>query len=60
VNGALVILLSSSPVEATVHTIMGQGSLENNNMEVAGDKAIVEGGLALLKLASGASWSFHA
>jgi hypothetical protein len=60
VNGAVLILSNDGATEAVTHTIMAQGSLENNSLEVAGDKSIIEGGLALVKLASGSKWSFHA
>lgn len=60
VKGSVLILSSDGATEAVTHTIMAQGSLENNSLEVAGDKSIIEGGLALVKLASGSKWSFHA
>jgi hypothetical protein len=60
VNGSVLILSSDGATEAVTHTIMAQGSLENNSLEVAGNKAIIEGGLALVKLQSGSKWSFHA
>jgi hypothetical protein len=60
VNGSVLILSSDGPTEATVHTLMAQGSLENNSLEIGGDKTIIEGGLALAKLANTANWSFHA
>jgi len=59
-NGSLLLLSSDGATEAVTHTIMGQGSVENNSLETAGNKTIFEGGLALLKLASGSKWSFHA
>jgi hypothetical protein len=60
VKGSVLILSSDGATEAVTHTIMAQGSLENNSLEVAGDKSIIEGGLALVKLANGSKWSFHA
>jgi hypothetical protein len=59
VTGSVLVLSSDGALGQTVHTVMAQGSLENNSLEVAGDKSILEGGLALVKLASGANWSFH-
>jgi hypothetical protein len=59
-KGSFLVLSSDSATEAVTHTIMAQGSVENNSLEAGGDKAIFEGGLALLKLASGSKWSFHA
>ncbi|HEY3759907.1 MAG TPA: hypothetical protein VGL37_09100 [Solirubrobacteraceae bacterium] len=60
VNGSVAFLSSSATTETVTHTLIGQGSVENNSLEAAGNKVIVEGGLALLKLASGLKWSFHA
>ncbi|HEY3759908.1 MAG TPA: hypothetical protein VGL37_09105 [Solirubrobacteraceae bacterium] len=59
INGSVFILSSDGASEAVTHTIMAQGSLENNSLEFFSNKAIVEGGLALVKLASGSKWSFH-
>jgi hypothetical protein len=60
VSGSVSILSSDGTSETATHTIMAQGSVENNNLETFGEKDIIEGGLALLKLASGSKWSFHA
>jgi hypothetical protein len=60
VKGSVLILSSGGEVEEVTHEIMAQGSVENNSLEVAGNKSIIEGGLALVKLASGSKWSFHA
>jgi hypothetical protein len=60
VNGAVSIASSDGTSEEVTHRIQALGSLENNSLEVAGNKAIIEGGLALVKLASGSKWSFHA
>ncbi|HEY3759910.1 MAG TPA: hypothetical protein VGL37_09115 [Solirubrobacteraceae bacterium] len=60
VNGSILLLSSDGATEAVTHTLMGQGSVENNSLESGGNKTIFEGGLALLKLASGSKWSFHA
>jgi hypothetical protein len=60
VNGSVLILSSDGTTEIATHTIMAQGSVENNSLEVAGLKSFISGGLALVKLASGSKWSFHA
>jgi hypothetical protein len=59
-SGAVLILSSDYATEAVTHTIMAQGSVENNSLEAAGEKVIFEGGLALVKLTSESKWSFHA
>jgi hypothetical protein len=60
VNGSVLFLSSDEATEAVTHTVMAQGSVENNSLEVAGNKVIIEGGLSLAKLVSGMKWSFHA
>jgi hypothetical protein len=60
VKGSVLLLWTGGETEAVTHNIMAQGSVENNSLEVAGNKAIVEGGASLVKLASGSKWSFHA
>jgi hypothetical protein len=60
IKGAIFVLSSNQGTESVTHSVMAQGSVENNSLEVAGDKAIIEGGLVLDKLASGSKWSFHA
>lgn len=59
VVGSVVMLSSDGATEAVTHTIMAQGVTLNNSLEVAGDRAYLEGGLALIKLASGSRWSFQ-
>jgi hypothetical protein len=60
IKGSVFVLSSNTGTESVTHTVMAQGSLENNSLEVAGQKAIVSTGLVLDKLASGSKWSFHA
>ena len=51
-----------APVAATelaTHELEGLGSTENNSLAVGKDKAYIEGGKALISLASGSKWSFH-
>jgi hypothetical protein len=46
--------------EEKAQLIEGLGSTEgNNSLEVAGNKAFIEGGKALLELESGSKWSFR-
>jgi len=58
VNGAVTIDAPFGQTESFAQAIEGQGSSENNSLEVAGDKSFIEGGRALLQLASGTKWSF--
>jgi hypothetical protein len=60
IKGSVFVLSSNEGVESVTHSVMAQGSVENNSLEVAGDKSIIESGLVLDKLASGSKWSFHA
>jgi hypothetical protein len=60
IKGSVLILSSDGATETATHTIMAQGSVENNSLEFMGNKAIIEGGLTLVKLVSGSKWSFHA
>jgi hypothetical protein len=53
VKGSVTLNASSLQEELVTQTVVGLGSLENNSLEVAGDKTILEGGLALVKLATG-------
>lgn len=45
--------------EATTHLIEGDGTSENNSLELAGQKIYLEGARELLKLSSGSKWSFR-
>jgi hypothetical protein len=60
VTGAVSIASSDGTSEEVTHRIQALGSLENNSLETAGDKSIIEGGLALVKLSTSSKWSFHA
>jgi len=59
VNGSVTIGAPTGQLELTLQAIVGLGSKENNSLTLAGHPAFLEGGKALLKLASGATWSFH-
>jgi len=59
VNGSVRVNAPTGQTEQELQAIEGQGSFENNSLEVAGDKSYIEGGKALLKLASGSKWSFR-
>ena len=58
-NGSVRVNAPTGQTEEELQAIEGQGSFENNSLEVAGDKSYIEGGKALLKLASGSKWSFR-
>jgi hypothetical protein len=57
--GQVTVLMPNGASEAVLQSIEGLGSIENNSLQVAGDKAFIEEGATLLKLASGAKWSFR-
>ena len=59
VSGSVRVNAPTGQTEEELQAIEGQGSFENNSLEVAKDKAYIEGGKALLKLASGSKWSFR-
>jgi len=58
VTGKVLVSAPTGADEAEVQAIEGLGTTENNSLIVDGDKAYLEGGKALLKLASEADWSF--
>jgi hypothetical protein len=71
-SGALCALSGEEPIDGsfTQKLPVGQtesesqifedlGSVENNSLQLAGDKVYVEKGKQLVKLASGQKWSFH-
>jgi len=58
INGKLVAGSSDGQSEKTTHLLEGLGTTENNSLELFKSKAYLEGGKALLKLASGQTWSF--
>ena len=59
INGSVRVNAPTGQTEEELQAIEGQGSFENNSLEIAKDKAYIEGGKALLKLASGSKWSFR-
>lgn len=59
VKGELVINVPTGQLELLSQAIEGLGSIENNSLEIgAGNKAFLDGGLVLLRLASDSKWSF--
>lgn len=59
VKGKVNIKAPTGQNESVTQAIEGMGSVENNSLEVgAGNKAFIEGGKALITLASGIKWSF--
>jgi len=60
VNGLVKLEAPGAETEATSHILQGIGSIENNSLQIAGNKAFIEKGKALVSLASGATFSFHA
>ncbi|HEY3759915.1 MAG TPA: hypothetical protein VGL37_09140 [Solirubrobacteraceae bacterium] len=59
VKGSLTVSLPKGQVEEATQVVEGLSSVENNSLEIAGEKIYVEGGRGLVKLASGSKWSFH-
>jgi hypothetical protein len=60
INGRVLIAAPQGESEEKAQLIEGLGSTEgNNSLEVAGNKAFLEGGKALLELESGSKWSFR-
>ena len=45
--------------EEVLQAFEGMGSVENNSLQVAGDKAFIEGGKALLALEGSPKWGFY-
>ncbi len=58
-KGQVSMGLPIGQTEAAVQELEAIGSMENNSLELGGSKAYIEGGKALLSLATGANWSFH-
>jgi len=58
VKGQLVANSPDGQLELLAHILSGLGSAENNSLEIGGDKAYLDGGAALLTLASDSKWSF--
>ena len=59
VRGSVTLAMPKGQDEASTQVIEGLGSVENNSLEVDGDKGYIESGKALVTLASGSKWSFH-
>jgi hypothetical protein len=59
IQGAITLAMPTGKTESSTQAIEGLGSVENNSLQVAGDKMYVEGGRALVKLQSGSKWSFR-
>jgi len=58
VKGSLTLNVPTLQEERAVLPVEGQGSIENNSLEIgSGNKAFIDGGKALLKLASGKVFS---
>jgi hypothetical protein len=59
ITGSAVAGAPTGQTSSTTQAVTGLGSTEgNNSLKVDGDPAFIDGGLWLLTLASGASWSF--
>jgi hypothetical protein len=59
ISGQVVIDATDGQTESVSQPIEGLGRTENNSLEIAKAKAYIDGGRALLTLASGSLWSFH-
>jgi hypothetical protein len=59
IKGSVRLIAPTGQLELLSQAIEGLGSIENNSLQVAGDKAFIEGGKALLALESDSKWSFH-
>jgi hypothetical protein len=59
VTGGVTFNAPTGQTESTLQVLEGLGSVENNQLLVAKHPAFIEGGSALLKLASNLGWSFH-
>ena len=58
-KGEVTLDAPTGQTDEASQAVEGLGSLENNSLEVAKDKAYVEAGKTVLKLASGSKWSFE-
>jgi len=58
VQGQLTATSPDGQLELLAHILSGLGSVENNSLEIGGDKAYLDGGAALLTLSSDSKWSF--
>jgi hypothetical protein len=59
VKGSITDSVPGGQLEEVTETLVGLGSVENNSLEMGGDKVVIDGGRALVKLASGSKWSFR-
>jgi hypothetical protein len=59
VKGSVTLRLPKGQDEEGTQVVENLGSVENNSLEVSGQKAFITGGEALVKLASSSKWSFH-
>ena len=59
IKGEVTLGVPGATTESETHELEGLGSLENNSIAVGKDKAYLEGGKGLVRLASGSKWSFH-
>jgi hypothetical protein len=59
VVGSMKMEVPTGQLELLSQALEGLGSIENNSLEVARDKAFIAGGKALLALQSDSKWSFH-
>jgi hypothetical protein len=59
VNGAVTLHAPFGQTELVSQALLPLGTTENNSLELAGSKAYLEKGSALLLLAKGQKWSFH-
>jgi hypothetical protein len=61
VKGTVVLKAATGQTESATQALEGLGSLEQgtDSLTTANDASYIEGGKALLKLESGAKWSFH-
>ena len=59
IAGTFRLNAPTGQTEEELQAIEGLGSIENNSLEISGDKVYLEGGKALEKLTSGSKWSFR-
>ena len=61
VKGTVVLKAATGQTESAIQDLEGLGSLEQggDSLQTANDPSYIEGGKALLKLESGATWSFR-
>jgi hypothetical protein len=59
VTGSITEGIPKGQLEAATETLVGLGSVENNSLQIGGNKVVIDGGRGLVKLASGSKWSFR-